>query len=69
MKQAGLSLRLYAHDNNGRFPAHTNGYGDALLLVPDSWLPAFTGPGYSSKVLERARQAPEWPELFLVSPG
>ena len=36
---------------------HTNGYGDALLLVTDAWLPSLTGPGYSAKPLEKARAA------------
>lgn len=56
LKQAGVAMRFYASDNNGRFPVHTNGYGDALLLIPDAWLPAFTGPGNDVAVLERARQ-------------
>ena len=32
MKNAGLGLNLYARDHEGRFPFHTNGFGDALLL-------------------------------------
>lgn len=54
IKQAGFSLRMYANDHGGRFPSHTNGYGDALLLVEGAWLPSFTGPGYDTAVLERA---------------
>ena len=57
IKQAGMSLLMYAHDNHGQFPFHTNGYGDALLLVSDAWLPSFTGPGYDSGVLERVRRS------------
>jgi hypothetical protein len=59
IKQAGLSLRMYAQDNDGRCPFHTHGYGDALLLVSNAWLPSFTGPGYNVTVLERARQTGE----------
>jgi hypothetical protein len=33
MKGAGLALRIYANDHGGRFPFHTNGFGDALLLL------------------------------------
>ena len=54
-----MSLLMYAHDNHGRFPFHTNGYADALLLVSDAWLPSFTGPGYDAGVLERARHSGE----------
>jgi hypothetical protein len=32
-KGLSLSLRQYADDNNGKFPFHTNGFGDALLLL------------------------------------
>jgi hypothetical protein len=32
-KNLSLSLRLYASDNDGKFPFHTNGFGDALLLL------------------------------------
>ena len=48
MKQTGLSLRTYAIDHDGRFPFHTNGFGDAvvLLLKEDLCGPAmFTAPG------------------------
>ena len=48
MKQTGLSLRTYATDHNGKFPFHTNGFGDAvvLLLKEDLCVPAmFTAPG------------------------
>ena len=32
-KGLSLGLRAYANDNEGRFPNHTNGFGDALLLL------------------------------------
>jgi hypothetical protein len=33
IKNAGLALRIYATDHNGKFPSHTNGFGNALLLL------------------------------------
>ena len=48
MKQTTLSLRTYAIDHDGRFPFHTNGFGDAvvLLLKEDLCGPTmFTAPG------------------------
>jgi len=54
IKQVGLAFPVYAHDNDGRFPYHTNGYGDALLLIPAPWPPSLTGPGYDSKIFETA---------------
>lgn len=55
----GLSLEAYAHEHGGHFPYHTNGYGDALLLVNDGWDAALTGPGYDTQVFERARRTGE----------
>lgn len=55
IKQATASLLIYATDHGGTFPHHTNGFGDALLLVRHAWLPSFTGPGYSTEVFEKAR--------------
>lgn len=31
--QAGIAFRLYAADHDGWMPFHTNGFGDALLLL------------------------------------
>ena len=62
MAQAGGALILYTGDNFGRFPAHTNGYGDALLLlVPEhtSWA-MLTGPGYDAHADE------EWVDEDLI---
>jgi hypothetical protein len=53
--QASMSLQTHASDHGGRFPFHTNGFGDALLLVQDAWLPAFSGPGHSTATFENAR--------------
>ncbi len=33
VKQTALSLRSYAIDHDGRFPFHTNGFGDAIFLL------------------------------------
>lgn len=45
--QAESAFRMYARDNFGRFPSHTNGYGDALLLLVPTYIPwsILTGPG------------------------
>jgi hypothetical protein len=55
MKQTGLSLRLYARDHGGRFPFHTNGFGDAIvmLLRENTSAPArlFTAPGDDGTML------------------
>jgi len=47
---------MYAQDHNGAFPAHTNGYGDALLMLwDDAGSPGLlTGPGYSDQVFAEA---------------
>ena len=54
-----MSLIAYASDHGGRFPFHTNGYGDALVLVNDGWDAALTGPGYSAEVFGRVRSSGE----------
>jgi hypothetical protein len=56
MKQAGMALRIYASQNNGRFPNHPNGYGDALLMMsphPGEWH-CLTGPGYNTSAFAAA---------------
>jgi hypothetical protein len=57
MKGGGLSLVGYAREHDGRFPVHSNGYGDALLLVNDGWDAALTGPGYDTEVFQRYRDS------------
>jgi hypothetical protein len=55
MKQTGLSLRTYAIDHDGKFPFHTNGLGDAILLLlkEDLCPPAmFTAPGDDGNLLK-----------------
>ena len=49
-------LHQYASEHDGRFPFHTNGYGDAILLIPGVWLECFSGPGYDTKAWEQARR-------------
>lgn len=59
--QAGMAFRSFAAANGGRFPDHTNGYGDALLLlIPDAvtWS-ILTGPGFDSKAGWRWLQSGE----------
>jgi hypothetical protein len=55
IKNSGLALRIYATDHRGKFPADTNGFGNALLvLLREGYLGAtnsvhsarlITGPG------------------------
>lgn len=66
IKGTGLSLLAYAEDHGGRFPSHTNGYGDALLLMTNEMAEfwgGFTGPGYDGRVFaEAARTGHHIPE-------
>lgn len=50
MPQALGALNQYAAEHFGKFPAHTNGYGDALLLLSPEYAdwPVLTGPGYNA---------------------
>jgi len=59
MVGGGLSLSYYAHDHSGRFPCHTNGYGDALVMMDPGWDAALTGPGYDAAVFARVRRTGE----------
>ena len=59
MVGGGQSLSLYAHDHGGRFPYHTNGYGDALVMMDSGWDAALTGPGYDAAVFARIRRTGE----------
>ncbi len=49
-------LKQYAAENEGRFPFHTNGYGDAVLLIPDVWLECFSGAGYDTQAWIQAQR-------------
>jgi hypothetical protein len=57
MKMAGMAFHHYADEHKGEFPKHKDGYGAALLLLPDSYDHCLTGPGYSPTVLSKARTA------------
>lgn len=54
MPQAAGALMTYAHDHEGRFPYHTNGWGSALMmLTPErSWFYFINGPGYDNSAFE-----------------
>ncbi len=58
IKVAGGAFRLYAQDHGGALPFHTNGFGDALLLlVREHDLPGVAwicGPGDDGTVLSNA---------------
>ena len=56
-KVLGSALLMYAHDHEGQYPYHTNGFGDALLLLvkggelPDvHWI---TAPGDDGTMYRR----------------
>jgi len=55
----GQSLMIYASEHAGRFPYHTNGYGDALVMMDSGWDSALTGPGYNAAVFARVRLSGE----------
>ena len=59
MAGGGLELRHYAEEHGGRFPYHTNGYGDALVMMDSGWDAVLTGPGYDAAVFERVRRTGE----------
>lgn len=57
MKGTGSTLRIYAADHQGRFPFHTNGFGDAYIVVLKENSPAeamyFTAPGDNGRALKQ----------------
>jgi hypothetical protein len=55
IKIAGIELANYASTNDGKFPAHPRGYGNALLLLNEDCYFALTGPGYDDKAFHEAR--------------
>lgn len=63
MKVAGLDLRLYASDHDGKYPYHTNGFGDALIELArdytNEWevlsvIRCMCGPGDDGSLLRSA---------------
>lgn len=63
IKNAGLTLRLFAEAHEGKFPVHTNGFGDALLLLIredalEKWdtnnIRYITGPGDDGTMYQEA---------------
>ena len=63
----GSAFHFYANDHEGKYPYHTNGFGDALLLlVKEDQLPGpdwITAPGDDGKMfkecLEKGLDVPE----------
>jgi hypothetical protein len=58
IKSTGTAFRMYAQNHGGTLPFHTNGFGDALLLlVKEQHLPGVAwicGPGDNGSVLSNA---------------
>jgi hypothetical protein len=59
MTQIALSLKQYASEHEGKFPYQASGYGDALLMLDDKYLPVgngdmYTGHGYDGSVFVEA---------------
>ncbi len=56
MKGAGLSLSQFALEHKGKYPFHTNGFGDALIVLlkelPDDPR-LFTAPGDDGSLLKK----------------
>lgn len=62
IKNTGLGFRTFATDNNDAYPVHTNGFGDALLmLVRSNYLDIrhITAPGDNGKMYEEALKSGE----------
>lgn len=63
IKLAGLELYDFADKNEGKFPFHPKGYGNALLLLNEECYFALTGPGYDASPFHQAkRTGAELPE-------
>ena len=43
IKNTGLTLRMYAGDHEGKYPFHTNGFGDAIVMLVKEYSPEFVG--------------------------
>lgn len=59
MPQALGALNQYAVEHFGKFPTHTNGYGDALILLVPEYTPwsILTGPGYDAAADKQWKQS------------
>lgn len=51
IKNTGLALRIYATDHGDRFPADTNGFGNALLLLLKEGYLGETNDIHSSRLI------------------
>ena len=58
IKITGMGFKMYATDHNGTFPYHTNGFGDALLLLVKEHhvdrVAYLCGPGDDGHILTNA---------------
>ncbi len=60
---AGHQLLRYADEHEGRFPYQPRGYGNALLLLDESGIHTYTGPGYdAAPLIEAKRTGKDLPE-------
>ena len=66
IKGTGLDFGIYANDHHGEYPFHTNGFGDALLLLVRSnytQIAFITAPGddgrYFEECLKTGTDVPE----------
>ena len=53
---AELEFAQYAADHEGRYPFHSKGYPNALLLMDQQSFNALTGPGYETTALNEAKR-------------
>jgi hypothetical protein len=56
IKAAGGGFHLYADQHGGKWPFHSKGYGNALLLVDEEFYYALTGPGYDAAPFHEAKR-------------
>jgi len=57
IKNTGLTLRTYAGEHFGKYPYHTNGFGDAIVEFVKEYSPDFVGiftaPGDDGELLKK----------------
>lgn len=56
IKYAALVLLEYTDKNQGRFPYHPKGYGNALLFLDEDSFNCLTGPGYDAGPFHEAKR-------------